>query len=349
MIRILLVDDQALLCEVLKTWLEVEEDFQVVGVAHNGREALEKVEMLQPDIVLMDIDMPEMNGLNATKLICERFPHVKVIFLSGHDDDTYLGKSLRAGAKGYLLKNTTAEELSEKIRFVHKNVNLLEPEDRTSVVSWQTQLEELIETYRHRFQKQLEENRLALEKTISWEELDQKYERRLGELERSFRENQGKNLSELEYKNKSSWESIRQELLNVNAQFNEANRNLSTQFNQQIVNLRKDLDTQLAVALDDWSRQRAALQEWAVQRDEMRPSMDDYESKYRNELMSVVNPIRSSFRDVDRQMRMLRNLAIASILTAVVAVSFASWLFVSKLRTDNNPPPPNTQGKVSDS
>jgi YesN/AraC family two-component response regulator len=337
MIRILLVDDQALLCEVLKTWLEVEEDFQVVGVAHNGREALDKVEMLQPDIVLMDIDMPEMNGLNATKIICERFPHVKVIFLSGHDDDTYLGKSLRAGAKGYLLKNTTAEELSEKIRFVYKNVNLLEPEDRDSFVSLQTQLEELIETYRHRFQKQLEEHRSALENANAWEELDKKYERRLRELERSFRENQGKNLSELEYKNKSSWEALRQEILNANAQFHEANRNLSSQFDRQIVNLRKDLDSQVALALDDWSRQRAALQEWAVQRDEMRPSMEDYETKYRNELMSVVNPIRSSFRDVDRQLRLMRNLAIASVLIASVSVSLSSWLLVSKLRIDNLP------------
>jgi len=111
MIRILLVDDQTLLCEVLKTWLEVEDDFEIIGVAHNGNEALSQIESLSPDVVLMDIDMPEMDGLNATKIISERFPDVKVIFLSGHDEDDYLGKSLRAGAKGYLLKNTTAEEL----------------------------------------------------------------------------------------------------------------------------------------------------------------------------------------------------------------------------------------------
>ena len=125
MIRILLVDDQALLCEVLKTWLEVEEDFQVVGIAHNGEEAIAKVEILQPDIVLMDIDMPHMNGINATQIIGERFPQAKVIFLSGHDDDVYLGKSMRSGAKGYLLKNTTAEELAHKIREVNDNVDLL--------------------------------------------------------------------------------------------------------------------------------------------------------------------------------------------------------------------------------
>ena len=134
MIDILLVDDQALLCEVLKTWLDVEEDIQVAGVAHNGQEAIVQVEKLQPDIVLMDIDMPKMDGLNATKIITQRFPKVKVIFLSGHDDDTYLGKSLRAGAKGYLLKNTTAEELVRKIRSVYDDVNLLESEKRSSTI-----------------------------------------------------------------------------------------------------------------------------------------------------------------------------------------------------------------------
>ncbi len=147
MIRILLVDDQFLLCEVLKTWLEVEDDFQVIGVAHDGQEGLEKVEALQPDIVLMDIDMPGMDGLSATKHICEKFPEVKVIFLSGHDDDNYLGKSLRAGARGYLLKNTTAEELAAKIRLVHNSNNtnnILPAGDRDDLVVIQNQVEEFM-------------------------------------------------------------------------------------------------------------------------------------------------------------------------------------------------------------
>ena len=145
MINILLVDDQALLCEVLKTWLDVEADIQVLGVAHDGQEAIAAVEKLQPDIVLMDIDMPQMDGLKATKIISQRFPKVKVIFLSGHDDDVYLGKSLRAGAKGYLLKNTTADELVQKIRSVYNNINLLEPvENPTSLTPLQLQLEEQI-------------------------------------------------------------------------------------------------------------------------------------------------------------------------------------------------------------
>lgn len=331
MIRILLVDDQALLCEVLKTWLDVEEDIQVVGIGHNGQEAIDQVNMLQPDIVLMDIDMPQMDGLKATKIICEHFPQVKVIFLSGHDDHIYLDKSLRAGAKGYLLKNTTAEELVKKIRSVYNDVNLLEPEkERDSFVAVQTQLEELIETYRHKFQKQIEEYKNSIENVDRIEQLQCEYKQRFNELEDKFKSSHAGMLRELEQKNQSSWESIRQELINVNSQFGQANRTLSSQFNQQLVNLKQELETKVANSLDDWSRQRAALQEWAVQRDEMRPSMEEYESKNRHELMSVVNPIRDSFRDVDKQMRGIRNWLIASGLLTVLALIFSGYLLVSE-------------------
>ena len=177
MIRILLVDDQTLLCEVLKSWLEVEEDFQVIGVAHNGNEALSKIEILHPDIVLMDIDMPEMNGLDATKIVSERFPEVKVIFLSGHEEDDYLGKSLRTGAKGYLLKNTTAEELAEKIRHVYNSNGTLAIAPNSEIVALvQTQLEELIETYHQKFQKQWESaaklETLLTEYNVKFQELE---------------------------------------------------------------------------------------------------------------------------------------------------------------------------------
>ena len=334
MIDILLVDDQALLCEVLKTWLDVEEDLQVAGVAHNGQEAIEQVEKLQPDIVLMDIDMPKMDGLNATKIITKRFPKVKVIFLSGHDDDTYLGKSLRAGAKGYLLKNTTAEELVQKIRSVYDNVNLLVSEkDQALLVSLQFRLEELVETYRHKFQKQIEEYKDSLENVDRLEQLEQKYEKRLDEIENKLHITQTARINELNVKNQSSWESIRQELINVDNQFNQINRNLSAQFNQQIALLKQDLDSKLAGALDDWSRQRAALQEWAVQRDEMRPSPEEYESKNRHELMSVVNPIKASFRDIEKQMQMMRKWLVASGLITILALGLSSYLLVSGARS----------------
>lgn len=335
MIKILLVDDQTLLCEVLKTWLDVEKDIQVLGVAHDGQKAIEAVEELQPDIVLMDIDMPQMNGLKATEIISQRFPQVKVIFLSGHDDDVYLGKSLRAGAKGYLLKNTTAEELVQKIRSVYNEVNLLEsvPNDN-SLASLQAQLEELLETYRLKFDNLLEQHdSVDLE---YFERIEQKLEQRLSELEGSL-ESEGKNrFKELEQKSQSSWKSVRQEIINVNSQFHQANRNLSTQFNQQISNLRQDLDKKLSSALDDWSRQRAALQEWAVQRDEMRPSLEDYEVKNRQELMSLVDPMKASFKDMDRQLRTMRNLLVASGLFSLIALAIAGYVLLSSPKSEDS-------------
>ncbi len=346
MIRILLVDDQTLLCEVLKTWLEVEEDFQVVGVAHHGEEAIAKVETLQPDIVLMDIDMPHMNGINATKIIGDRFPQVKVILLSGHDDDAYLGKSIRSGAKGYLLKNTTAEELAQKIREVNNNVNLLEiPGNLDNSVPLKAELEELIATYKQKFQQQLEQYKISVEDIEQIKQLDRKYHQRLSTLEAWLRDNQGLKISELEHKYKSNWESIRQEIVNVSTRFNEANRNLSSQFNQQLVNLKRDLDVQVTSALDDWSRQRAALQEWAVQRDEMRPSMEEYEAKHRNELMSVVNPLRASLRDAEKQIRMMRNGLLAGIILALLALTASGYLLVTNMAANNSPSVQTSQGE----
>lgn len=340
MIRILLVDDQALLCEVLKTWLEVEEDFQVVGIAHNGEEAIAKVEILQPDIVLMDIDMPHMNGINATQIIGDRFPQTKVIFLSGHDDDEYLGKSMRSGGKGYLLKNTTAEELAQKIREVNDNVNLLQiPSNLDDSGVLNLKLEELISTYKQKFQKQLEEYQNSVEDLEQIKQLDRKYQQRLSALEAWIRDNQGLKLSELDQKYKSTWESMRQEIVNVNTQLSETNRNLSSQFNQQLVNLKRELDVQVTSALDDWSRQRAALQEWAVQRDEMRPSMEEYEAKHRNELMSVVNPLRAYCRDTEKQMRMMRNGLIAGVILALLALTASGYLLVINMNNHNSLPP----------
>ena len=325
MINILLVDDQTLLCEVLKTWLDVEKDIQVLGVANDGQKAIEEVERLQPDIVLMDIDMPQMDGLRATTVISQRFPQVKVIVLSGHDDDAYLGKSLRAGAKGYLLKNTAADKLVQKIRSVYNNVNLLEPEgDR--LADLQNQLEELIETYRLKFENIIEVYHNTHVGTEQLELIEQK----LSELENKINTNQIDKIKELETKNQSSWKSIRQELVNVNSQLNQANGNLSNQFERQIKNLKQDLESQLSSALDDWSRQRVALQEWAVQRDEMGPSIEDYETKNRQELNSLINPIRASFGDIDKQLRTMRNWLIASGLLTLLALAASGYVLLDR-------------------
>jgi YesN/AraC family two-component response regulator len=336
MINILLVDDQALLCEVLKTWLDVEQDITVLGVAHNGQEAIAKVEQFQPDIVLMDIDMPQMDGLQATKIISQRFPKVRVIFLSGHDDDVYLGKSLRAGAKGYLLKNTTAEELVKKIRSVHNNVNLLESVQKDdSLIPLQIQVEELIATYRLKLED-LVTKYDSPSPTANLSEIEEKLGTRLDELESKIGNTPGEKIHQLEHKNQSSWKSIRQELINVNSQFNQANRTLNSQFNQQIENLRQDLDRKVSEALEDWSRQRAALQEWAVQRDEMRPDLDDYESKNRQELMSVVNPMRASLGDVDQQLRKMQGWTRTCGFFTLLAMVISGYVLLSQIKSGDS-------------
>lgn len=328
MIRILLVDDQTLLCEVLRTWLEVEEEFQVIGVAHNGKEALSRIEMLHPDIVLMDIDMPEMDGLNATEIISQDYPEVKVIFLSGHDDDEYLGKSLRSGAKGYLLKNTTAEELAQKVRQVYYNHNkITRSADSELAVAFQTQLEDLIETYRHKFQKQLEKGD-RLETILA------QYDTKIDEIE-TLLDRKQQTIEQIREENQTNYESLHQEISKVQNQYNNADRNLSTQVNQQIVNLKKDIDTEFHDALEEWSRQRTALQEWAVQRDQMQLSTEEFQAQYRRELKSEIEPFRASLRDVDRKMRTMRNLLIGSVLLAAMSLIFSGWMLVSN--TSNSP------------
>jgi DNA-binding NarL/FixJ family response regulator len=120
MIRLLLVDDQSLICQGLKAMLSLEPDLEVIGTADNGEMAIEQVALLAPDVVLMDLRMPVMDGREATRAIAERFPQVKVLVLSTFDDDRYITDSIRAGAKGYLLKDMPSEDLAQAIRVVHR-------------------------------------------------------------------------------------------------------------------------------------------------------------------------------------------------------------------------------------
>jgi hemolysin D len=118
-IRILIVDDQNFVRMMLQHMLCSVVDFEIVGVATSGHEALSQIETLQPDIALVDIEMPGMSGLEMIRTICERHAQTKVLVLSIHDDDDYIRDALKSGAKGYLLKNTPKEELAHAIRFVH--------------------------------------------------------------------------------------------------------------------------------------------------------------------------------------------------------------------------------------
>ena len=127
MIRLLLVDNQTLVSQGLQAMLNLEPDLEVVGIATNGQAAIEQVEMLKPDVVLMDIRMPVMDGREATRIICQRFPDSKVLVLSTFDEDDYIAQSLKAGAKGYLLKDMPCEELAQAIRLVERGYSSMGP------------------------------------------------------------------------------------------------------------------------------------------------------------------------------------------------------------------------------
>lgn len=126
-IRILVVDDHAILRDGICSLLAQQEDIRVVGEAANGREAVEKTGFLRPDLVLMDIAMPEMNGIEATQQIKRLYPDVQVMILTQHDNREYIDPVLRAGASGYVLKRSGGRELVNAIRQVYNQGAFLEP------------------------------------------------------------------------------------------------------------------------------------------------------------------------------------------------------------------------------
>ena len=127
MITILIVDDQNLIRQGLKALLELESDMKIVGEAENGQIAINLVRELQPNVILMDIRMPIMDGVAATKEINNQFPHCKILILTTFDDDEYVTAALQNGAMGYLLKDTPSEELAVAIRAVNKGYSQLGP------------------------------------------------------------------------------------------------------------------------------------------------------------------------------------------------------------------------------
>jgi len=120
MIRVLVVDDHAILRDGIRSLLESQEDIIVVGEASDGAEAINLVGKLLPDIVLMDISMPETNGLEATQTIKEQYPQVNVLILTQHDNREYIAPALGAGASGYVLKRSGRREMLNAIRQVHE-------------------------------------------------------------------------------------------------------------------------------------------------------------------------------------------------------------------------------------
>lgn len=135
MIRVLLVDDQALFREGLNTLLSVHADIDVVGEASNGEESLLQAAALQPDVVLMDLRMPLLDGAAATRRLRASHPHIQVIVLTTFDDDEHIFEGLRAGAVGYLLKDVPSQKLVEAIRTAARGESFLHPSVATRLVA----------------------------------------------------------------------------------------------------------------------------------------------------------------------------------------------------------------------
>jgi DNA-binding NarL/FixJ family response regulator len=127
MIRLLLVDDQDLFRQGLATLLSLEADLEIVGQADNGQTAIALAEQQQPDIILMDIEMPICNGIRATQDIHQRFPWIRILVLTTFDREDYIWQSLQAGALGYILKNAPSKQVADAIRSVHRGYSQLGP------------------------------------------------------------------------------------------------------------------------------------------------------------------------------------------------------------------------------
>lgn len=127
-IRILLAEDQTLMRQGLKTLLETEADFRIAGEAEDGKAAVKLALQSRPDVILMDVQMPQMNGVEATTAICRAWPQARVIILTTFDRDDYVFQGVRAGAVGYLLKDLPADQLMATIRRVHAGEVFIQPE-----------------------------------------------------------------------------------------------------------------------------------------------------------------------------------------------------------------------------
>lgn len=134
-IRVLIAEDQTLMRQGLRTILELNDGFEVVGEAEDGRQALDRALALEPDIVLMDVQMPQMNGVEATGKITGALPATRVIILTTFDYDEYVFDALKAGARGYVLKDIPAAELLDTIRRIHAGESIVQPSVATRLIA----------------------------------------------------------------------------------------------------------------------------------------------------------------------------------------------------------------------
>lgn len=134
-IKVMIADDQRLMREGLKTILDLEQDLTVVQLAENGRDALNKIADAQLDVILMDIRMPVMDGVECTGIIKQQYPSIKVIILTTFDDDEFIIEALKNGAVGYLLKDLSSEKLVGAIRDAYDENSIMQPEIAAKVIA----------------------------------------------------------------------------------------------------------------------------------------------------------------------------------------------------------------------
>ena len=142
-IRVLIVDDHAMVRKGLVAFLKNQPELELIGEACDGQEAIEACEQNQPDVILMDLVMPELGGVAATRAIHQRWPHVQVIALTSFQEKELVQDALQAGAIGYLLKNVSGEELAEAIRQAHSGRPTLAPEAVQALIQPPSEVESL--------------------------------------------------------------------------------------------------------------------------------------------------------------------------------------------------------------
>lgn len=145
MIKLMLVDDHAVLRDGLKNIIGMEEDIQVVAEAESGKDALKKLEACLPDVILMDINIPDKNGIEVTGLIKREFPQIKILMLTMHDHDEYFMSAIREGADGYLLKDAPSGHVVDAIRSVAKGQSVIHPAMTKKFLSFQMSEKRIIE------------------------------------------------------------------------------------------------------------------------------------------------------------------------------------------------------------
>lgn len=134
-IKVMITDDQRLMREGLKTILDLEDDLTVVQLCENGKDTLEKLPSVRPDVILMDIRMPVMDGVECTRIIKQQYPEVKILILTTFDDDEFIIDALKNGAVGYILKDLSSEKLVSSIRDAYKGNSIMQPEIAAKVIS----------------------------------------------------------------------------------------------------------------------------------------------------------------------------------------------------------------------